>query len=102
MKGNRPHPHGERIVRIVEEAISLFNKYRSPEARAKLLGIEGNLVKVLFEGPFTNTCGVNDWVEDLAFILKDLGVNARLKEVVEPSDPLEEWRIGVFEVTGVA
>ena len=85
--------------RLVEQAIRRFNRYRAPEAVAELLDMEGNHVRVRFTGPFTRTCGINDWVEDLAFILEDLGVTARLIEVVEPQDPQEEWRIGVFEIS---
>ena len=89
-----------RLKRLIDEAIERYNRYRSPESTARLVRIEGDRVIVYFDGSFCLTCGINDWVEDLVFVLEDLGVEAELVEVIEPEDPFsdETWRIGVFRV----
>jgi len=88
------------LKRLVDKAIKLYNKYRSPEAIARLMRIDGDIVIVYFEGSFCETCGINDWVEDLRFIFEDLGAEAELINVEEPDDPFstENWRIGYFKV----
>ena len=90
-----------RLKRFVERAIREYNKYRSPESTARLLKIEGDLVYIRFEGSFCATCGVNDWIEDMKYLMEDLGAEVELVEIVEP-DPFfpdaEDWRIGVFRV----
>jgi len=89
-----------RLKRLVDRAIEQYNRYRSPESTARLLRIDGDVVVVHFDGSFCLTCGINDWVEDLKYVLEDLGAEAELVEVIEPEDPLsdETWRIGVFRV----
>ncbi len=80
------------------KAITLYNKYRSPEAHAKLIGLEEEKIIVKFEGTFCETCGVNDWVEDFKYVLEDLNIKAELEEIYEPIDLGENFRIGVFKV----
>jgi len=80
------------------KAITLYNKYRSPEAYAKLIGLEGEKIIVKFEGTFCETCGVNDWVEDFKYVLEDLNIKAELEEIYEPIDLGENFRIGAFKV----
>ena len=89
-----------RLKRFVDKAIEEYNKYRSPEATARLERIEGDVVVIRFEGPFCATCGINDWVEDMVFVMRDLGAEAELLEVIEPDEllPDEDWRVGVFRV----
>ena len=88
------------VYRLVRAAVERYNKYRSPESTASIVSFDGERLVVRFEGSFCLTCGVNDWVEDLVYVLRDLGLNAELVEVVEPEDPLSpaEWRVGVFRV----
>ncbi len=90
----------EEVKEIVVKAIELYNRFRSPEARAKLLSIEGNKAKVLFEGSFCLTCGIRDWVEDLVYVLEQMGVEAELIAYIEPEDMSEFYRIGVFNIKG--
>ncbi len=85
-------------IEEIRKAIERYNRYRGVEARASLLKISGSRVYVFFEGSFCNTCGVNDWVEDFKYVLEDLGVESELEGVIEPSDPLINWRIGVFKL----
>ena len=89
----------ENIKRLVEAAIHRYNKYRAPESIAKLEKIDGNVVRVRFEGSFCETCGINDWVDDFRYVLEDLGAEADLVSIIEPEDYyVEDWRIGVYRI----
>lgn len=90
------------LARLVRRAIEQYNRYRAPEAVAKLVAIRGDEVIVRFEGSFCRTCGINDWVEDFKYVLEDMGVESDLVKVIEPEDPFseEDWRVGVFRVKG--
>ncbi len=93
------------LARGVRRAIERYNRYRSPESTARLVSIEGDVVRVLFEGSFCETCGLNDWVVDFKYVMEDEGLDAELLEIVEPEDDLwnaENWRIGVYRIRGVA
>jgi len=54
------------------KAIEEYNKYRSPEAKAKLVKISDKELVVDFEGSFCRTCGVVDYLEDFIYELKEL------------------------------
>lgn len=86
--------------KILEKAVTTYNKYREPEAKARILKFTGEKVVVVFEGSFCRTCGVNDWVEDFKYILQDLGVDTELEEIKEPANPYEDYRVGVFRIYG--
>lgn len=88
----------EDIEKNISRAIRLYNKYRSPESNAKLLKIVNGVVYVEFKGSFCETCGINDWIEDLKYVLEDLGVKSELMKVIEPRNPLENYRIGLFKL----
>lgn len=49
------------------KAIEQYNRYRSPEATAKLVETGEEHLVVDFSGPFCLSCGVYDWFEDLIF-----------------------------------
>ncbi len=70
----------------VSEAITLYNKFRSPEATAKLLTLDGDRLTLQFEGSFCTTCGFYDYLEDFIFELKQLvDVDLRIDSVEEKS-----------------
>jgi len=75
----------------------LYNRYREPEAKAKLLSIDHNTLKVKFEGPFCTSCGIIDWIEDFKYVLEDLGIESELIGVIEPENE-ENTLIGVFKI----
>lgn len=85
---------------MLAKAVEMYNRYRGSEARAKVLRIDGDRVYVKIEGSFCATCGVNDWVDDFRYVLEDLGIEAELERIIEPPDPQETWRIGVFRIRG--
>jgi len=86
------------LLKTVLEGIEIYNRYRAPEAQAELLRIEGDKVFVLFKGSFTETCGINDWIMDMIYVLEDEGLKARLLKIHEPMKLMENWRIGEFQV----
>jgi len=97
---SRRREREELARRLLDLAIRRYNRYRGAESRAKLLRLQGDTAIVAFEGSFCETCGINDWVDDLRYVLEDLGAEAELVTVVEPESPDEfyEYRIGVFRL----
>ncbi len=88
------------ISDVAHRAANLYNRYRSPEARAEVVEARGDTIIVRFKGSFCRTCGIRDWVEDYVYVLEDMGFDAELVEYIEPDNPDEEYRIGVFRVKG--
>ncbi len=66
-----------KILMTVHE----YNKYRSPEATAHILKIENNDVVIVFEGPFCDTCGVVDWIEDFIYEAENFNIKLKLIDV---------------------
>jgi len=100
----KPGEVPEHVFRALIKLINTYNKYHSPEAVASLEGVEVlnpnsdlYLIKVRFKGSFCATCGVRDWVEDLAYLGESLGIKAELGEFVEP-EGVEDERVGYFTV----
>lgn len=100
----KPSGVPEHVVRVLMKLINTYNRYHSPEAVASLEKVEvlnpdSNLylIKVRFKGSFCVTCGVRDWVEDLAYLSESIGIEARLEGFVEP-EGIEDERVGYFTV----
>ncbi len=91
----------EELKNIAKKALEDYNKIRAPEAVAKLLKIEENLLYIEFSGSYCETCGLYDWIEDFKYVLEDLGVKADIINVIEPEDPRDDRRIGVFRVNDI-
>jgi len=62
----------ESFEKAVAKAIKTYNKYRSPEATAKLVEMKGGELIIDFEGSFCRTCGVSEYFEDFIYELKGL------------------------------
>jgi len=60
------------LRKSIVEAIKTYNKYRSPEAEAKLIKYEDNELLIEFKGPFCQGCGVYDYFEDFIYELKGI------------------------------
>ncbi len=91
----------EDTVKAVARVIERYNRYRAPEAEARPITVESvgrglYVLKVLFVGSFCDTCGVRDWIEDLAYVADSLGIRAELEEILEPAGSEWGFRIGVF------
>jgi len=63
---------------LIERVINVYNKYRAPESIAKLININENLVVIEFKGSFCYTCGIIDRIEDLRYIISDVGIKTEL------------------------
>ena len=73
---------------LVSKAIDTFNKYRSPEATAKLVETEKDSFILEFNGPFCQSCYVYDYFEDFTHELEDLSGSFRVEiKEIEPSGP---------------
>jgi len=86
---------------IAKRALEDYNKIRAPEAVARLIKVEGSLLYVEFSGSYCETCGLYDWIEDFKYVLEDLGVKAEIVDVIEPEDPRDDRRVGVFRVDDI-
>jgi hypothetical protein len=76
----------EKLKKIIEDAINEYNKYRSPEANAKLLKIEKHGFQVDFTGSFCRTCGFYDYFDDLRIILENKGLRTRITKIEEKNE----------------
>jgi hypothetical protein len=79
---------GAHLGDLVLRAIEVYNRYRSPEATAKLVGVEKDGFIIQFEGPFCQSCGVNDYSEDFICELETVNRAFRVEvKEIEPAGP---------------
>jgi len=79
---------GTNLNELVLRTIEVYNRYRSPEATAKLVGMEKDGFVIEFEGAFCLSCGVRDYFEDFIYELEDMGRNFRVEiKETEQADP---------------
>jgi hypothetical protein len=72
----------------VLRAIEVYNRYRSPEATAKLVGIKKDGFIIEFKGPFCQSYGVNDYFEDFIHALENISGAFRVEvKATEPAGP---------------
>ena len=76
----------EDKYRIISKADDSFNTFRAPEARARVLEVSDDTLKVEFTGNLCRTCGFYDYFEDFRLILKDEGLYSQLTEIRELED----------------
>jgi len=70
------------LKKSIVEAIKTYNKYRSPEAEAKLIKYEDKELFIEFKGPFCQGCGVYDYFEDFIYEIKGIvDVEMEIKDV---------------------
>ncbi len=67
---------------IIKKLVNEYNRYRSPEATAKILRIGKDELLLEFSGSFCWTCGVDDWIIDFQYILQDNGIETEF-EILE-------------------
>jgi hypothetical protein len=76
------------LVDLILRAVEVYNRYRSPEATAKLLKFEEDGFTIEFEGLFCQSCGVQDYFEDFIYELKGLNNNVEPKiQEIEQTSP---------------
>jgi len=79
---------GAHLDDLVLRAIEVYNRYRSPEATAKLVEMEKDGFIIEFEGPFCQSCGVSDYFEDFIHELEAMSRAFRVEvEETEPAGP---------------
>ena len=76
------------LKNLILRAIEVYNKYRSPEAKAKLVGVEKDGFTIEFEGHFCMSCGVKDYFEDFICELEDISRTFKVEvKETEPTGP---------------
>ncbi|AFZ70356.1 hypothetical protein Calag_0599 [Caldisphaera lagunensis DSM 15908] len=81
----------------IRKAIVKYNRYRSPEAVARVIKREGNLVYVKIEGTYCETCGLYDWIEDLKYVFEEYGLISDIIDI-KNDEPSFDYRIAVFKI----
>ena len=69
----------QEIEELVRKTIALYNRFRSPEATAKVVSVTLESVTISITGSFCYSCGVMDYVEDFVHEFKILTDKAELK-----------------------
>ena len=67
------------LEQLMRRTVALYNRYRSPEATAKLVLVTSDMVTVSFSGSFCYSCGIIDYLEDFVHELKLLTDKVELK-----------------------
>ena len=67
------------LEELIRKTILLYNRYRSPEAIAKIVFVTPENVTIGFTGSFCYSCGVLDYLEDFVHEFKMLTGKAELK-----------------------
>ena len=75
-----------KLNELVKKAEGLFNKYRAPEAVAKVIDVREGEIVVEFKGTFCKTCGFYDYFDDFSLFLEEVGVKNKVSEVEEVED----------------
>ena len=95
---------GERLrldleeLKAVRRAVRRYNRYRAPEAVARIVTRRGDVVYVKFDGSYCETCGLYDWIEDLKYVMEQEGLSAEIVELKEPEGPEGSVRIAAFRL----
>ena len=66
------------MKKLIKKAINNFNKYKKPEAIAKLISFKDNKFVIKFSGSFTKSCCVNDYFDDF---IEECNNKIRIKEI---------------------
>jgi superoxide reductase len=77
-----------------EETIQEYNKYRMPEAKAKLISFNKEYFKIEFKGSFCYSCGFYDYFDDLKILLKEKGLKTEITNIKE----IDEGAIVTFKI----
>jgi hypothetical protein len=67
------------LEQLVRKTVALYNRFRSPEAFAKIVSVSPEMVTISFSGSFCYSCGVLDYIEDFVHEFKILTSKAELK-----------------------
>jgi len=67
------------LEELVRKVVTIYNRYRSPEAIAKLVKVSPENVTIAFSGSFCYSCGVLDYIEDFIYEFKRVTDKVELK-----------------------
>jgi hypothetical protein len=67
------------LEELIRKTVTLYNRFRSPEAVAKIVIVTPENVTIAFTGSFCYSCGVIDYLEDFVHEFKMLTDKAELK-----------------------
>jgi len=67
------------LQEVVRKTIVLYNRFRSPEAFAKVVIVTPENVTISFSGSFCYSCGVMDFLEDFVHEFRMFTDKAELK-----------------------
>ena len=72
---------------LLLKTVEVYNRYRSPEAAAKLLRLQEDGFIIAFQGSFCKSCGVQDYFEDFIYELKSFNssVEVEIGEIEQTS-----------------
>jgi hypothetical protein len=68
---------------IIENAIEEYNRYMSPEVKAKLISINEKIFEINFTGTFCYTCGFYDYFDDYKILLEENELKTKITEIKE-------------------
>ena len=68
--------YSAQLKDLILRAIEIYNRFRSPEAIAKLVGVKNNGFVIDFEGSFCVSCSVIEYFDDLIYEIK--GINEKI------------------------
>ncbi len=85
-------------MRKFREAVRDYNRYRAPEAVARIVTRRGDTVYVEFDGTYCETCGLYDWIDDLKYVLEGKGLEADIVKLIEPERPEGSRRVAAFRL----
>ena len=80
----------EKIVKAIGE----FNKYRVPEAKARLISLDEKNFKIEFTGSFCLTCGFYDYFDDYKIFLQEVGLETEIAGIEE----IDEGAVVKFDI----
>ena len=82
-----------RLSESILKAVENYNKYRSPEATAKLVEVGKHGFILEFEGVFCSSCGVHDYFEDFIYELEAVNSVFRAEIKKTESVGLQRFRV---------
>jgi hypothetical protein len=89
------------LNKLVLKTVKIYNRYRSPEATARLLKLDRQSFTIEFCGTFCQSCGVHDYFEDFIYELWNLSnssVEVEIREIEQTST--QSFKV-LYKIKGV-
>ena len=85
------------VNKTIEKVVKEYNKYRSPEALARVISVDGKSFKIEFIGPFCRSCGLYDYFDDFKLLLEDVGLKSKIGKIKE----IDEGAVVRFQINRI-